>query len=78
MTVSGIGAVLGYAVGTFQVLAVDGWQRCAAHRRQLRLLRAELLQLGTYDAQFDWADAGPPDDDQMPRPPVTLLFQSEG
>ena len=71
----GVGAVIGYAVGTFQVLFVDWWRRVAAHRRQLTLLQAELRRLRTYEAQFNWVDGLPPLDERLPAAPQpTELF----
>jgi hypothetical protein len=71
----GIGAVIGYAVGTFQVLFIDWWRRVAAHRRQLRLLQAELRRLRTFEAQFKWVGGLPPLDERLPAAPQpTELF----
>ena len=72
---SGLEAVVGYAVGTIQILFVDWWRRVATHKRQLRLLQAELRRLRTFDAKFRWKDGAPPDDGLVPAPPnPTDLF----
>jgi hypothetical protein len=71
----GIGAVVGYAIGTFQVLFVDWWRRIASHRRQLRLLRAELRRMRTFESKFSWDDGLPPMDEYVAVPPKpTDLF----
>jgi hypothetical protein len=72
---AGVEAIIGYAVGTFQVLFVDWWRRIAAHRRQLTLLQSELRRLRTYEAQFRWKDGLPPVDERLPAAPQpTELF----
>lgn len=75
MTVIGVGAVVGYAVGTIQVLFVDWWRRIAAHRRQMLLLQADLRRLRGFDKQFGWNSGKPPDDDMIPMcPGASELF----
>lgn len=72
---SGLGAVIGYAVGTAQVLFVDWWRRVTAHKKHLRLLQSELRRLRTFEAKFNWEDGLPPDDGHIPAPPSpTDLF----
>ena len=71
----GSGAVVGYAIGTVQVLFVDWWRRISTHRRQLRLLRAELRRLSTFKGKHRWEDGLPPEDEQLPiAPKGTDLF----
>lgn len=65
----GTGALIGYAVGTVQVLFVDWWRRLATHRRQLRLLRAELRRMRTFSSKFGWESGLPPEDEHMAIPP---------
>jgi hypothetical protein len=66
----GIEGVAGYAIGTVQILLLDWWRKISAHRRQLRLLRAELRRLATHSGKFDWVDGEPPDSNRIPNPPV--------
>jgi hypothetical protein len=65
----GISALVGYAIGTFQVLFIDWWRRVTSHRRQLTLLQAELRRLRGFDTQFGWVGDLPPDDEVLPIPP---------
>jgi hypothetical protein len=67
--VNGLEAVFGYAIGTIQILLVDWWRKVAAHRRQLRLLRSELIRLSKFSHAFNWIDGLPPEDDSTPLPP---------
>lgn len=71
----GLSAVIGYAIGTLQILLIDWWRRVAAHRRHLCLLQAELRRLRTFEPKFEWVDGIPPEDEKVPRPPQeTELF----
>jgi hypothetical protein len=71
----GQSAVVGYAVGTAQVLVVDWWRKIAAHQRQLRLIRSELRRLRTFSSKFGWVNGLPPEDEQLAIPPIpTDLF----
>lgn len=62
-------ALLGYALGSFQVIAIDWFRQRAAHRRQLRMLRAELRRLSEYRTAFNWTSDGPAND-SVPNPPT--------
>jgi hypothetical protein len=52
-------ALLGYAIGTAQILALDWFKARAAHRRYLRLLRAELRRVGSLTSKYDWKGTFP-------------------
>lgn len=62
-------ALLGYALGSAQVLAIDWWRSRAQHRRQLRLLRAELRRLAGFTKKFGWLRGRLPPNDTLPNPP---------
>jgi hypothetical protein len=62
-------AILGYAIGTAQVLFVDWAQRRREHRRQLRLLRAEFRRGREMLHKFQWKRGVPPESDEIPYPP---------
>jgi hypothetical protein len=64
-----VGAVFGYAIGTFQILALDWVRKRRQHRTQLRLLRSELRRLAEFQTPFSWSKVTGPPDDQLPRPP---------
>ncbi len=64
-----IGAVIGYAVGSLQVLVLDWVRKRTKHKTQLRLLRAELCRLAEFQIGFSWSKVTGPPDDQLPRPP---------
>lgn len=64
-----IGAVIGYAVGSFQILALDWVRKRTQHKTQLRLIRAELRRLAEFRTGFSWSKVTGPPDDQLPRPP---------
>ena len=71
----GIEALAGYAIGTIQVLVIDWWRRIAAHKRNLRLLQAELRRMRTFEAKCGWDGGLPPEDEKIPAPPTpTELF----
>jgi hypothetical protein len=69
-----LAAVAGYAIGTFQILAIDWWRRVSAHKRHLQLLQAELRRLRTFKATFGWANGSPSDDHTPASPQPTDLF----
>ena len=62
-------ALGGYALGSAQVLALDWIRSRAQHRRQLRLLRAELRRLSGLRAKFGWQHGVVPATDKVPIPP---------
>src|SRR5262245_51933766 len=61
-------AIVGYAIGTVQVLFIDWARARTLHRSQLRLIRAELRRLAAIHAKFAWRDDGP-GSDVVPKPP---------
>lgn len=63
-------AIVGYAVGTAQVLFIDWVQRRREHCRHLRLLRAELTRTRALTAKFGWKKGVPPDSDDIPNLPT--------
>lgn len=64
-----LSAVLGYAIGTAQILFVDWGRNRRAHERQLRLIRAQLRQTRHRSAsRFDWDPVSGPDSDSTPYP----------
>lgn len=62
-------ALVGYALGSAQVLAIDWLRDRAQHRRQLRLFRAELGRLSGFQATFGWRTGALPPSDTLPNPP---------
>jgi hypothetical protein len=64
-----ISAVIGYAIGTVQVLALDWARRRTQHRTQLRLLKAELRRLAEFTVGYAWSKATGPPSDTLPKPP---------
>ncbi len=64
-----VGAVIGYAIGSVQILALEWWRKRSKHRTQLRLLRAELRRLAEFQIPFGWDKVTGPPNDQIPRPP---------
>ncbi len=62
-------AILGYAIGTAQVLFVDWVHRHREHRRQLRLLRSEFRRARGMLQKFQWKKGVPPASDEIPYPP---------
>lgn len=62
-------ALVGYALGTTQILVVEWIRERRAHERTLRVIRGELGRLATFREKFRWTRAGPPSDDRTPRPP---------
>ncbi len=66
----------GYAIGTTQIVFLEWLRNRAAHRRALRLLRAELLRLQTFSTKYAWTVGGVPGSDVLPRPPsASATFQ---
>lgn len=61
-------ALLGYAIGTLQILLLDWIRERVSHGRQLRTLRAYLRQAVSLTKTFDWDENGPTDD-FIPRAP---------
>lgn len=61
--------LIGYAIGTLQILAVEWIRRITRHRGDLRVLRAELRRAASYDGRFALDDAGSLDKETVPRPP---------
>ena len=64
----GLAALLGYAIGTAQILVLDWFRARWAHGRQLRLLRADLRRVAEFRATFNLRLDVPPESDQLPRP----------
>ena len=63
-------ALLGYAIGTLQILVLDWFRERSLHTRQLRAIRAELRRAASFKATFNWTAQGPaPGNDYLPRPP---------
>lgn len=70
-------ALLGYSIGTLQVLLIDWWRSRVEHARQLRLIRAELRRAKTHRVKFDWIKGAPPESNHVPNPPrVSPVFES--
>jgi hypothetical protein len=69
-----IEALAGYAIGTFQILALAWFQNRAAHRTHLRLLRAELRRLASINGRFGWSAEGPNTDTVPLVPELTPTF----
>lgn len=62
-------ALIGYALGSAQVLFIDWVRDRAQHRRHLRLLRSDLRHLAGFTRKYGWTPAMPPADDTIPNPP---------
>ncbi len=62
-------ALVGYALGSAQVLFIDWLRDRTQHRRQLRLLRSELRRLAGFTRKYGWTPGHPPADDTTPNPP---------
>ncbi len=62
-------ALVGYAIGTAQVLALEWFQRRHRHRKDLRLLRAELRRAATFTTRFNLRLGVPPEPPLIPRAP---------
>jgi len=69
-------ALAGFVLGSAQGLVLDWLRNRAQHRRQLRLLRAELRRLGEFRRKWNWKHNLPPIDDSTPIPPrITSSYQ---
>lgn len=62
-------ALIGYALGTGQIVFVDWVRDRRKHARDLRFLRAELRRLRSYDHRFEWDKRGAPKDIYLPTAP---------
>jgi hypothetical protein len=62
-------ALVGYALGSLQVLAIDWLRSRSQHRRQVRLLRAELSRLASFRSKFGWSAGKIPATDLVPNSP---------
>jgi hypothetical protein len=62
-------ALVGYALGSAQVLLIDWIRDRRQHRRHLRLLRSELRRLAGFTRKYGWTPGVPPADDTTPNPP---------
>ena len=62
--------VVGYAVGTIQILAFGLIRSRSKHRTQLRLLRSELRRLNQLRIPYNWDETSGPPNNKIPRPPV--------
>jgi hypothetical protein len=75
--------LIGYVIGTLQILVLDWARTRAQHRRHLRALRAELRRLSEYATEFVISDDRRIDSDKIPHPPQLnpqfsdLVFQTE-
>ncbi len=70
LNVVAISAVVGYAVGTIQILGIDWIRSRSKHRTQLRLLRSELRRLNQLRKPYNWDQTSGPPSDKIPRPPI--------
>jgi len=61
--------VIGYAIGTAQILVIDWQRRLREHRRQLRVVRAELVRTRDLTARFGWKKGVMPSSDAVPKAP---------
>jgi hypothetical protein len=69
-------AIIGYALGSAQVLAIDWIRNRAQHRRQLRLLKADLHRLSGFTRHWGWKHGSLPPDDTTPNAPrITPSYQ---
>ncbi len=64
-----ITALVGYAIGTAQVLLLDWVRSRRLHSTQLRVIRAELRRALGLNQKFNWDEEGPKDD-SLPNPPT--------
>lgn len=75
MALSGLEAVAGYALGTLQTLLIHWWKGVLLHRRQLTLIRAELIRINHFDTRFGWSNGEIPQEIDWPVVPrATDLF----
>lgn len=70
MRSGGLLAILGYAIGTAQILFVDWFRSNAAHRRHLRALRSELRRLSGYSTRWNLEHGVVPESDATPNVPT--------
>jgi len=76
MTSSFWAALVGFALGSSQVLLLDWIRGRSQHRRQLRLLRAEIRRLSGFRQHWGWQHGVVPPTDTTPNPPrVTPSYQ---
>jgi len=69
-------ALIGFALGSSQVLLIDWIRARSQHRRQLRLLRAEVRRLSGFQRHWGLQQKTPPADDTTPNPPrITASYQ---
>ena len=64
-----ITALVGYAIGTAQVLLIDWFRSRRLHSTQLRVIRAELQRALGLSKKFNWDERGPKDG-YIPNPPT--------
>jgi len=71
-----LSVILGYALGTLQVLLLDWFQRRRRHRTDLRTIRSELRRASTFARRFDWNQSGAAPEPIIPRAPnVSATFE---
>src|SRR6266487_388199 len=69
-------ALIGFALGSSQVLLIDWIRARSQHRRQLRLLRAEVRRLSGFQRHWGLQHRVVPADDATPNPPrITASYQ---
>ncbi len=69
-------ALIGFVLGSTQVLFVDWVRSRTQNRRQLRLLRAELRRLSAFTTHWGWQHGVVPPSDATPVPPrITPSYQ---
>ena len=69
--------LVGYAIGTAQIVLLDWLRHRVAHRRALRLYRSELQRLQAFEAKYRWLQGQRPPSDYIPKPPsLSSTFQS--
>ena len=66
---SALTALLGYAIGTAQIVVLEWFRKRALHGRQLRLLRSETRRALHTTQRYNLRLDKPPDSDHIPRPP---------
>lgn len=62
--------LIGYAIGTAQIVVIEWIRRRVRHRSDLRVLLAELRRTRAYDGTFQIDQPGSADKQTMPRPPT--------
>jgi hypothetical protein len=68
--------LVGYAIGTLQVLTLDWVRRRTSHRRDVLSLRAELRRIAELKSRYGWDEHGPKTDN-IPNPPKPLPIYLE-